>query len=45
MLSINHLQKRFGNRIAVDDVSFDVAIGETVGLLGPMAPGRLRRCR
>ena len=34
MLSINHLQKRFGNRIAVDDVSFDVAIGETVGLLG-----------
>jgi ABC-2 type transport system ATP-binding protein len=34
MLSISHLQKRFGQRIAVDDVSFDVAIGETVGLLG-----------
>ncbi len=35
MLSITHLQKRFGERVAVDDVSFEVRSGETVGLLGP----------
>ena len=40
MLTITHLQKRFGDRIAVDDVSFEVRSGQTVGLLGPNGAGK-----
>jgi lipooligosaccharide transport system ATP-binding protein len=34
------LTKRFGDRLAVDSVSFDVERGETYGLLGPNGAGK-----
>ena len=40
VLSVDHLSKRFGDRIAFDDVSFDVGHGEVFGLLGPNGDGK-----
>ena len=34
------LRKRFGDRLAVDDVGFEVAAGECYGLLGPNGAGK-----
>jgi ABC-2 type transport system ATP-binding protein len=40
LLSVNKLQKVFGDVIAVSDISFDVASSEIVGLLGPNGAGK-----
>jgi ABC-2 type transport system ATP-binding protein len=40
VLSIRALRKVYGDKIAVDDVSFDVASNEIVGLLGPNGAGK-----
>jgi lipopolysaccharide export system ATP-binding protein len=39
-LEVRHLQKTYGSRRVVKDVSLDVANGEVVGLLGPNGAGK-----
>jgi branched-chain amino acid transport system ATP-binding protein len=40
LLSLEHVRRRFGGIVAVDDVSFDVEAGEFVGLIGPNGAGK-----
>ena len=39
-LRVEHLTKRFGDFVAVDDASFAIAHGEVFGLLGPNGSGK-----
>src|SRR4051812_20969615 len=40
MIECSHLSKRYGDRIAVDDVSFAAPPGQITGLLGPNGAGK-----
>jgi lipopolysaccharide export system ATP-binding protein len=40
LLKVEHLQKRYGKRTVVRDVSLEVKSGEVVGLLGPNGAGK-----
>ena len=44
-LSVDHLSKRFGDRIAFEDVSFEVGPGEVFGFLGPNGAGKTTTVR
>ncbi len=44
-LEVAGLTKRFGDRVAVDDVSFTVAPGEVFGFLGPNGAGKTTTVR
>jgi ABC-2 type transport system ATP-binding protein len=39
-LSLHHITKRFGDIVAVDDLSFEVADGTVTGFLGPNGAGK-----
>ena len=40
LLSVEHVTRRFGGIVAVDDVSLDVREGEIAGLIGPNGAGK-----
>ncbi|MDQ2831291.1 MAG: ABC transporter ATP-binding protein [Chloroflexota bacterium] len=44
-LAVEHLSKRFGDRLAFDDVSFTVGHGEVFGFLGPNGAGKTTTVR
>jgi ABC-2 type transport system ATP-binding protein len=45
MIEVEHLTKRFGATVAVNDVSFTVMPGEVVGFLGPNGAGKTTTMR
>ncbi len=42
---VEHLTKRFGDRVAFNDVSFEVGYGEVFGFLGPNGAGKTTTVR
>lgn len=45
MINLQNVSKKFGAKIAVDDISFKIGKGEVVGLLGPNGAGKTTAMR
>ncbi len=45
MIEVHNLSKKFGQRLAVDDLSLEVAEGEVLGFLGPNGAGKTTTIR
>ena len=45
LVSVRHIRKSFGSKVAVADVSFDILPGEVFGLLGPNGAGKTTTIR
>src|ERR1041385_5921707 len=45
MIEVQNLTKRYGNFLAVDQISFTAKTGEIVGLLGPHGAGKTTTMR
>ena len=46
IISVEHLQKNFGDHVVLRDISFDVCQGDVVSIIGPRGSGKstLLRC-
>ena len=44
-VTVEHLRRVYGSFAAVDDLSFEVAAGEIVGLIGPNGAGKTTTLR
>ena len=45
MIEVRGLSKRYGEKIAVNDLSFDVVPGKVTGFLGPNGAGKTTTMR
>ena len=40
MITVQHIHKKFGDKVALDNISFDIQEGQIFGFLGPSGSGK-----